>query len=457
MKIFQLILPGMLAAILNIISFSSFASEADYTTAVHYYQAGDYEKAAELFNRLRNGSEAALIQEKAAFSFALCQEALQNFDSARQTYTYILTNYPDSAFSSAAIKNLIDILLIATDFPKALRLLYQLEKTPDLTQTDLEKILALQIICFTKLKQYKNANNGIEKFSSRFPSSAFIPGFQLWQMWYNLSLSNFIETENLYNSISATITEPEIISRAKADYIIADLKTDHISRAAELMLSLVESNYKYSNSNLLWLAQYFSEIRELSSAGKILQKVIAESEDPLTTAIARKDLAAILTTRREFHDALSNYPLIKKDLIKATSSISQIEYLNKLADYSNVQTLRKLGSSWSALAILNQIRTDLEDPLYYNIMYEQGLIAFELGNTEEAAKKLMQVGILSTDPDLAGKSLLRCYEACKKINNIHLMNICLEELSGKNKGSYGQLYPNSPYTAQARELRNSLK
>lgn len=425
-----------------------------YQKAEGYWDDGRYLEASEAFKSLL--SNGSIRGEKAAFAYALSQEKAEHFDEAKQGYLYFMTHYPNSEYVVEAHEKLINLLIQDGDYAQAEYFLHTLS-SKDLGSDREEQKAILIIFCYLRLTQYSNAEKSINKYISKYPNSARIPELRLWLAWYYIKLNDIKRAEAEYTSVINSGNNEEAVNNAKVSLVELLISNGRISEAIKYMLELFEQGYLYNNAELLWLANYLAEIRELAVATEVLNKIIEKSESAMFQAIAIKDLAQVQVEDRKLHDALSNFPLVRKALLSSNSTVAKVEILSEITDYSNAQTLRKIGSIDSANAILSKLTPDVYEPLYYKILYEQGLVALRMGRVEVAAKKLLQVGILAKDPDLAGKALLGCYEASKVMDNSKLMKVCLEELSGKNEGSYGRLYPNSPYTAQGYEIMHSAK
>ncbi len=432
-------------------AFAVADTNSDYILARGYWNSGDYAKAAEIFKQVRDVSSDNVI--KAALAYPVAAQAAGREEEAEEGFRFFIIHYPDSEFINTAMFKMINILISQGEYAEAAVYLHRL-KIPAGETSLLQVRDALSILCYLGLQQYNNVAYAIDLYISVYPDSADTDKYKLWLAWYKQEQNDSSAETDFKRLISeSAVSETAITSK---EYLIPLLiKNNRVDEAVGDMLDLIAEGRQYKDTELLWLARYLADMRELAQAGKILQLIVAKPESSMIQAVALNDLARIQTAERKFHDALSNFPLVEKALLNADSSVGQIELLTKTMRYANALTLRKIGRAARARVILDSLQPTVYEPLYYQIVYEQGLVAMSIGDFSSAAVKLMQVGILSADPDLAGKALLRCVEACQSMNNQKLLRLCLEELVGKNEGSYGRLYPNSPYTTQAYDIMNS--
>ena len=419
-----------------------------YDRGREFWMHGQLKEAAKYFKKIRApGSELA---EKAALAYLYAELELGEIEAAEEGFYYFIQNYPESGFISVSLQRVINLLVSQGEYARAEFFLHILHLSVEENNAQ-EVRMAMVINCYLGLLQYNNAKKSIEEYLARFPLAEGAAYYRLWLVWYDLKQNNAGIQEEL-KKLAESQDNVDTARRAKKYLVPLLIRENKNEEAVKYMLELHETGENYTGSELLWLAKYLRDMRELTVAEAILQEIIANSESNMIQAIALNDLAQVQTEERKFHDALSNYPLVQKALLNSEAGVGQIELLAKISDYSNALTLRKIGSTARAHVILNRLQPAVYESLYYQILYEQGLVAMNMGDVALGAGKLMRAGILANDPDLAGKALLKCCEACKMLNNPKLLKICVEELIGKNEGSYGKLYPNSPYTAQAYEL-----
>ncbi len=435
----------LLLILLFILTAQAEEPDVVYTRARRLQQNGELAQAVTEYYNVR--SPEYLVGSRAALAYALAAEELGDMVAAEDGYLYFLKNYPDSDFVGAAKLHLINLYIQHGEYASALFFLYGLS-LDELNQKQLHQRCELIIGSYIGLLQFENARYYIEKYLQTNTEAEGFNRYKLWLAWYYSTRNVSRAVEMLQSIIDGS--EDQVVCEAAIVYLVPVLvQNNREEEAVEAMLKLVEAGYHYSSVELLWLARYLYELRELTIAEDILQMVVLEPGSSMHEAIALYDLAKVEIDSRKFLDALSIFPLIQKALRSAEAGIGKIELLAKMADYSNALTLRRIGRNNLAQAILDRLQLDIYEPLYYNILYEQGAVDLSLGDVASAAEKLFRVGILSRDPDLAGRALLKCYEASKALNNSKLMRICLEDLAGANEGSYGELYPNSPYIDQA--------
>ncbi len=429
------------------------ADIAAYNRAKDYWAEGNYKQAAIEFQNCQ--SFATDLAEKAAFAYPIAEEKCSNLEAAEEGYIYFIKNFRTSNFLENAKLRLINLLVKKGDYAEAEYFLHTL--SPNSSQNGIEQTRELLIInCYLGLGQFSNVDYGIKKYVEKFCDQKNCSNYKLWNAWYHLDQNEYTAESELEALINSAGNE-DVVKKAKKYLVPLLIKNNKVDMAVKNMLELIEQGVIYSSTELLWLAKYLKDMRELTLASGILNKIIAKPDNTMIKAIAINDLAQVQTEDRKFHDALSNFPLVQKALLNSSASIGKISVLGKLSEYYNVLTLRKLDQTITAHAILDKLEPAIYDPLYYKILYEQGMVALSMNKPQVAAKTLMRVGILAKDPDLSGKALLRCYDACLAMDNIKLGRICLEELVGRNAGSYGVLYPNSPYTAQAYDILHELK
>ena len=445
----------LLGVFLAIATVDAVAEEgvAAYNRAKNYWVEGNYKLAATEFKNCQ--AFATDLAEKAAFAYPLAEEKSGNSSAAEEGYIYFIQNFKSSNFLQNAKLRLINLLVKQGYYARAEYFLHTL--LPGNLQSEMNQIRETMIInCYLGLGQYSNVYYSMEEYMEKFCNQEFCSSYKLWSAWYHLVQSEDIAEAELEALISSSSNE-EVVKEAKMYLVPLLIQNNKIDAAVKNMLGLIRQGVEYSSTELLWLAKYLKDMRELTLASGVLKKIIAKPANTMIEAIALMDLAQVQTESRKFHDALSNFPLVQKALLNSNASIGKIEVLEKLSEYYNALTLRELGQTITAHAILDKLAPAIYDPLYYKILYEQGMVALSMNKLGVAAKTLMRVGILAEDPDLSGKALLRCYDACIAMNNTKLGRICLEELVGRNEGSYGVLYPNSPYTAQAYEILENLE
>ncbi len=426
-------------------------TDSDYALAQRYWKNGDYEKAAEAFKKVRDSATENVV--KAALAYSLAQQAAGRDEEAEDGFRFFINSYPQSEFINTAMFRMINILISQGEYAEAAVYLHQLKiPSSDIALRQIRD--SLSIVCYLGLQQYNNVAYAINNYITEYPDSMDSEKYELWLSWYKQEQNDSSAAAD-FQRLALGYEKSKITLAAKEYLVPLLIKNKRIDDAVKYMSELIAEGKQYKDIELLWLASYLADMRELAQAGSILHLIVEKPESSMIQAVALNDLARIQTSERNFHDALSNFPLVEKALMNADSSVGQIELLTKTMRYANALTLRKIGRAARARVILDSLHPTVYEPLYYQIVYEQGLVAMSIGDYKSAAEKLMQVGIFSTDPDLAGKALLRCVEACQSMNNQKLLRICLEELVGKNEGSYGRLYPNSPYTTQAYDIMNS--
>ena len=357
-----------------------------YARGRDFWEHGQLEQAAACFKEIRSpGSE---FSQKAALAYLLAELEQGKSISAEEGLYYFIRNYPDSLFVNQALQQLINLLVKQGEYARAEFFLHLLHLSSVGSEPEQTRLIMV-INCYLGLLQYDNVAKSIAEYLSRFPWTKEASYYRLWLGWYHLGQNSGNIQEEL-EELAASAGNIAVSQRAK-EYLIPFFIREHKSEeAVKFMLELYEKGKNYSSSELLWLARYLREMRELTKADMILQQIIAKPDSNMIQAIALNDLAQVQTEERKFHDALSNYPLVQKALLNSAASIGQIELLSKISDYSNALTLRKIGSTARAHVILNRLQPTVYEPLYYQILYEQGLVALSAGDLALAAEKLMR-------------------------------------------------------------------
>lgn len=446
------------------------AGFADYAPQELAYLAGRCLLEAERFNEAGNEFRTARAikggrEEQAAYEMALALERAGDNPAAAEAFAYFTENFPQSGFYPAALGGLGQTLMAQGRYEAAVPVYTQLLAHKGLGEEQARQALSNKAICYYYLKQYDNMALSYEHLLKDYPQSPQAAQALFWLGWHDSSEKKYLEAAKRYGELLRRFPQDALAPRAQYYMGAAYLHGGEETKAAETFYALARSGRApIDGRELLWLGQFFYGAGAKDKAAEVYRITIAQEKRPsLVLAVARRGLGQINLDAQDWTAARENYEALEKLLGKDGGlSIPDAQRdiaaaLRNEAYYAQAVCLREQGDTPAARAMLERVNVAGDDPFSARVFFERGMLDLAGGEHKKALENLMRVGLLVEDQELAGRALLKAAEASLALKDKDKARICYEELAGKFEGSYGKLYPDSPYVAEGKKLLEKLE
>lgn len=428
--------------------------ELFYLTGRCYWQMKEYQKSATEF-----ASAAALTgarSKEAGYELAAAYQKSAQYQKAAEAYSDFITKYPEDKLITSANTGLADSLIKLGRYEAAVPVYLKLLKN---TGSKLNPQYLQHLgVCYYHLKQYKNMALSYEAILKHYPKNPAAANALFWLGWYNSNAANFEKAVNYYNQLLSAHPKSKLIPAAQYDLALTHLRAKNKNKAAELFYQISQSQPgRLKEQEQLWLAQFYFNQNDYAKAIKIYQTILNAKPQTLTRSIALRGLGKTYQKQQQWTSAADAYQQALQSISQISEKSDVTRALQNEALFGLATSQRELKQFTQAQATLEKINVTPDDPFAAKIYFEQGLLAFSGQNYKLAIDRLMHVGLLIDDQELAGLALLRAAQACEIIKDFKKAKICYQELAGRFKGSYGQTYPQSKYTFIGKQKLKTLQ
>lgn len=319
----------------------AFADDAIFAIAQVNEFKGEYEKAINLYNKIRleypksNVYISSLIRE--ANNYLL----LRNFNSALLTL-----ERAETIFTSIRQKDSIGILYESQTYSENHR----------------ENITYLRAEANNQAGNFQKALTYYRAFLGTFFNSPLINHVRLGTAWSYLNTGDYNNSLKYYDSVITKSNDKDWNAKSIAQlYRCVTLRKlgNNEQASKELQALTLQPSYPYLGQALLELGQYYYETKDFQSARKILERADKEAIDPVNTARIYLLLGATYLELNMHDKAIQTYSKAEQ-LAKNSNEANMPQkkwYLTEIALKQGIALIQAQKSS-EAIPFINQFLSE---------------------------------------------------------------------------------------------------
>ncbi len=417
--------------------------ELNYVAGKGLMKMGETKQAIRKFLQVRRAK--AGYHKQAAYDLAFAYDTAGQYEQAAAAYAYFSRNFPDDAKLADALIGEGRALQRAKKYAAALPVYVRLFNAKSASDEIRELALGQQAVCYYWLKQYANMRKCYAQLLKQYPKGRSAGEAMYWLAWYDFSEKRFSKAAQRYGELIRLFPQHPRVSSARYRRAMSLFQAGETDKAATALYEIIT---KYPETGvdqreILWLGQHFMANNRLREAYAVYDLLLGRSPGREVRALAFYYQAEVKRRAHEWKAALAKYQRLLAE--KETG-------LESAARFGLAVCLRHLGRNSEARKALSRVELSPTDPLVAHYHFELGLLDLAAKKYATAAENLMRVGLLYDNELLCGRALLAAYKACRLAKDARKAIICLDELAGTGKQTYGKRYPKSPYSMEAKRL-----